>query len=124
MKKTTLAVTALAVLLGLAAPAASAQLPAHGYVCSVTYFPQPSVFVGQFGSAVVLVSAQPRCTGAQTQLNIYTVGSNQNVAVKLSEAALLNTVAMLRQAAIENMRVNIVYDSVGMSVLWFNFFAQ
>jgi hypothetical protein len=124
MKSLSLSLTIAAVVLGLAGPAEAAQLPAHGYVCSVTYFPEANAFVGQFGSAVVVVSAQPRCQGAQTQLNMFTVGSNQPVPVKLTEAALLHTVGMLRQAAMENMRVNIVYESASKSVWWVNFFAQ
>ena len=124
MKSLSLALTVAVVLLGLAGPAESAQLPAHGYVCTVTYFPEPSATSGQFGAAVVLVTSQPRCQGTQTQLNMFTVGSNQAVPVKFTEAALLNTVSMLRQAAIETMRVNIVYDSTSKSVLWLNFFAQ
>ena len=124
MKSLSLALTVAVVLLGSAGPAESAQLPAHGYVCAVTYFPEPGPGFGQFGSAVVLVSSQPRCQGTQTQLNMFTVGSNQPVPIKFTEAALLNTVSMLRQAAIENMRVNIVYDSTSKSVWWVNFFAQ
>ena len=126
MRSLALAFVFVAASLIARAASAQTQTPAHGYICNVAYFPEPSAAVGKHGSITIEVQQTPECnTANSTTLFVLSAGSNNSAKVpKLSEHALHTTLLLLQNASLHDKRVNIVYDAASRVVRWFNFFSR